>query len=92
MDNESLLKMSGASAGTIAIVLLIYKILKSVVGKRLVSTCCERKMEVSLDIKEATTPIQTKPELKTNPMYRDERQPQSGSERSDPDSRQIIAE
>jgi hypothetical protein len=51
--DEELLKMSGASAGTIAIVLVVYKILKSALGKRLISNCCGRKIEVGLDIKDS---------------------------------------
>lgn len=52
MDDE-LLKMSGASAGTIAIVLLVYKIFKATLGKRLISNCCGTKLEVGLDIKDS---------------------------------------
>ena len=61
MDDAELFKMSGASAGTIAIVLLAYRIFKSVLGKRLVSNCCGRKMEVGIDIKDATTPVAVNP-------------------------------
>jgi hypothetical protein len=71
MDDSELFKMSGASAGTIAIVLLIYKIAKSVIGKRLVSNCCGKKMEVGLDIKDATTPVETRIEIK-NPLRVDD--------------------
>jgi len=67
MEEADLFKMSGASAGTIAIVLLVYKIGKSIVGKRLISNCCGRKVEVGLDVKEATTPVETKIEIK-NPL------------------------
>ena len=70
MDEAELFKMSGASAGTIAIVILLYKIGKSIVGKRLISNCCGRKVEVGLDIKDATTPIETKIEIKTNPLHK----------------------
>lgn len=70
MDTAELFKMSGASAGTIAIVLLLYKIFKSVVGKRLISNCCGKKLEVGIDVRETTTPKpdETKIEIKTNPM------------------------
>lgn len=51
--DEELLKMSGASAGTIAIVLVVYKILKGVLGKRLVSNCCGKKLEVGLEVKDS---------------------------------------
>lgn len=57
MEDAELLKMSGASAGTIAIVILVYKIGKSIVGKRFISNCCGKKMEIGIDIKEGTTPV-----------------------------------
>lgn len=55
MDDSDLLKLSGVSGGTIAIILLVYKILKSVIGKKVVSNCCGKKLEVGLDV-QATTP------------------------------------
>ena len=55
MEDSELFKMSGASAGTIAVILLLYKLLKGAVGKKLISNCCGRKIEVGLDI-QATTP------------------------------------
>ena len=68
MEEVDLFKMSGASAGTIAIILLIYKIGKSILGKRLVSNCCGKKMEVGVDVKGATTPVDdVKIEIK-NPL------------------------
>jgi len=69
MDTD-LLAMSGASAGTIAIVLLVYKVLKSVVGKKLISNCCGRKGELGLDI-QPTTPqnIPTLVDAQNNPYY-----------------------
>jgi hypothetical protein len=69
MDDTDLLKMSGASAGTVAIILLIYRVLKSVLGKRFISHCCGKKMEVGIDVKEGVTPKEeVKIEIKTNPM------------------------
>lgn len=52
MDDEQLFKMSGASAGIIAILLAVYRILRTVQGKRLVSNCCGKKLEVGFDIKD----------------------------------------
>jgi len=52
--DEQLLKMSGASAGTIAIVIIVYKILKSVLGKKIISNCCGKKMEVGIDVQPST--------------------------------------
>lgn len=60
---EDLLKMSGVSAGSIAILLLVYRILKSVKGKRFVSVCCQRKIDMGFDVKEMETP-----KVQNNPM------------------------
>lgn len=54
MDDADLMKLSGASAGTVAIVLLVYRILKSVLGKKLISNCCGKKMEVAIDVQQTT--------------------------------------
>lgn len=53
MDDAQLFKMSGASAGTIAIILIIYRVLKSIQGKRLISNCCGKKLEVGIEIKDS---------------------------------------
>ena len=68
MDTTDLLKVSGLSASSIAIVLIIYRIGKLVVGKKLVSSCCGKKMEVGIDVVNMTpTPDQVAIEIK-NPM------------------------
>jgi hypothetical protein len=67
MEDSDLLKLSGVSGGTLAIILIVYKILKSVLGKKLISNCCGRKMVVGIDV-QATTPKEIKLEIKTNPM------------------------
>jgi hypothetical protein len=72
MDDTELFKMSGASAGTVAIVLLIYRILKSVSGKRFVSTCCGRKAEIGFDVRNATPIPKVDEEVKIqikNPIH-----------------------
>lgn len=53
---EDLLKMSGVSAGSIAILLLVYRILKSMKGKRFISVCCQRKMDIGFDVGTVDTP------------------------------------
>jgi hypothetical protein len=40
------------SASGIAIVLLVYRIVKYLKGKTIVSRCCGRKMEMSVDVRE----------------------------------------
>lgn len=54
MDDGSLLKAAGFSTTGMAIVLVIYRLLKSVKGKRFVSSCCGRKMEIGIDVQEMT--------------------------------------
>ena len=54
MDDLTLLKSAGVSTTTIVIVFAIYKLFKSVLGKKLVSSCCGRKMEVGIDVKPMT--------------------------------------
>jgi hypothetical protein len=60
---EDLLKMSGVSAGSIAILLLIYRILKSMKGKRFISVCCQRKIDMGFDVGTVETPKE-----QNNPM------------------------
>ena len=70
MDDTDLLKVSGFSASTIAIVLLIYKFLKSIMGKKLISSCCGRKIEVGVAVAEMTpTPDDCKIEIR-NPIQK----------------------
>lgn len=45
-----MLKLAGVSSSSIAIVLIVYRILKSIQGKKLVSSCCGKKMEVGIDV------------------------------------------
>lgn len=53
-----LLAQSGVSVAGIAVILIIYKILKVVNGKRIVSQCCGRKTEIGFQV-ENWTPIAT---------------------------------
>jgi hypothetical protein len=69
MDDADLMKLSGASAGTVAIVLLFYRIFKSVLGKKLVSNCCGKKMEVGIDVQASTPRQDTSIEIK-NPIHK----------------------
>ena len=58
--------MSGVSAGSIAILLLLYRILKELKGKRFISVCCQRKIDIGFDVGTVETPKQT-----NNPMIID---------------------
>jgi hypothetical protein len=79
MNDIELFKMSGLSAGTITILFLLYKLLKSTVGKRFISNCCGKKMEVGLEVREIhrspSTPSveETRLEIKSNPMVENAR-------------------
>jgi hypothetical protein len=76
MDDE-LLKMSGVSAGTIAIVLLVYKIAKQLLGKRLVSNCCGKKLEVGVEIKDTVITPDVCLEIK-NPIHKENDESKTG--------------
>ena len=54
MDDADLLKVSGLSATSIAIILILYRIIKMAMGKKLVSSCCGRKLEVGVAVAEMT--------------------------------------
>lgn len=52
MEGSDLLAMSGLSAGTITIVLIVYRTLKYLKGKRFVSSCCGHKGDIGFDVKD----------------------------------------
>ena len=71
MDDTELLKVSGFSASTIVILLIVYRIGKFVLGKKLISSCCGRKIEVGVAVSEMTPKEgETAIEIK-NPMKKE---------------------
>jgi len=54
MDETDLLKTAGFSTTGVAIILIVYRVLKSLRGKRLVSQCCGKKLEVGVDVEPMT--------------------------------------
>lgn len=58
METTDLLEVSGMSATGVAIILIVYRVIKSLRGKKFVSSCCGKKAEVGFDVKEmgATPP------------------------------------
>ena len=58
MEETDLLKMAGISTTGVAIILIIYRILKTVQGKKLVSSCCGKKIEVGVAVA-PMTPVKT---------------------------------
>lgn len=57
MEESELFKMAGVSTTGVAILLIVYRILKSVKGKTFVSKCCGKKVDFSIDVKDTTTPL-----------------------------------
>lgn len=54
MDDADLFKMAGVSTTGFAVILIVYRFLKSIRGKKLVSNCCGIKGEISIDIQHVT--------------------------------------
>lgn len=54
MDDLAMLKTAGFSTTGVVIALLVYKVLKMMNGKKFVSNCCSRKMEVGFQVAEMT--------------------------------------
>ena len=49
-----MLKTAGLSTSGLAIILIVYRVLKTMKGKRLVSSCCGKKLEMGVDVEEMT--------------------------------------
>jgi hypothetical protein len=57
MDDQTLMN-AGLSTTGVAILLIVVRVLKSLQGKKLVSTCCGRRGEMGMDVVEMTpTPV-----------------------------------
>lgn len=50
MDATTLLQMGGVSTTGVAILLIVYRLLKTMRGKKFVSSCCGKKMDVGFDV------------------------------------------
>lgn len=57
----SLLAQSGVSVAGIAVILIIYKVLKVVNGKRIVSQCCGKKTEIGFQVENMTPTVSLAP-------------------------------
>ena len=53
MDQSTLIQ-AGLSASCVALLLAIYRIAKTVVGKRLISDCCGKRLTIGVQIGEMT--------------------------------------
>lgn len=49
MDDTDLLKMAGVSSSGLAVIFLLYRVWKMIRGRRLISTCCGRRLEIGID-------------------------------------------
>lgn len=54
--DETILMNAGLSTTGVALVLIAYRIAKSVQGKKLVSSCCGKKVEMGMDVVPMTPP------------------------------------
>ena len=54
MDETDLFKTAGLSTTGVAILLIVYKVIKSIMGKKLISSCCGKKFEVGVDVQTMT--------------------------------------
>lgn len=64
MEDTDLLKMVGVSTSGVAIAILIYRILVMIRGKKIVSSCCGKRLEVGIDV-QSMTPV---PKETENPI------------------------
>ena len=48
--DETLLMNAGLTTSGVAILLIVYRVFKTIQGKKLVSSCCGRRVEVGLDV------------------------------------------
>lgn len=54
METTSMFELAGLSTSGVAIVLIAYRVWKSVLGKKLVSNCCGERFEMGMDIQTMT--------------------------------------
>lgn len=65
-----MLKTAGLSSSGVMIILIVYRFLKTIKGKRLVSSCCGKKIEMGMDVEDMTPKTLPVPPMITreNPM------------------------
>jgi hypothetical protein len=59
MDDIDMLKTAGVSTSGIVIALIVYRVLKTMKGKRLVSSCCGKRLEMGMDVENMTPKEET---------------------------------
>lgn len=70
MEETDLLKMAGFSTSGVAILLIVYRFLKTIIGKKIVSSCCGRRLDVGINVEEMT-PKQPNEIVISNPIKKD---------------------
>jgi len=56
MDINTLLATGGASGGTIAILVLLYKVCQKIINHRIVAQCCNKECEVGISVEDYNAP------------------------------------
>ena len=51
---DQLLATAGLTTSGVAILLIVYKVVKHLQGKKLISNCCGKKMEMGFDVGQMT--------------------------------------
>jgi len=90
MEETDLLKMAGVSTTGVAILLIVYRILRTIKGKKLVSKCCGKKIELGVDVEEMTPKAD---DMRSNPIFFPVRQVESnviGRSEALPDTRVTV--
>lgn len=54
MDFMQLLASAGITTTGVAMLLLVYRVVKSIQGKKLISSCCGKKMEMGFTVSDMT--------------------------------------
>lgn len=70
--DETLLMNAGLTTSGVAILLIVYRVFKTLQGKKLVSSCCGRRVEVGMDVVPMTPTIVVQNPLKPKPLERSE--------------------
>lgn len=63
MNILDLLASAGVTTTGVAILLLVYRLFKSIQGKKLISSCCGKKVEVGFQVAEMTPQPHAKDEF-----------------------------
>jgi hypothetical protein len=54
METTAMFELAGLSTSGVAIVLIAYRVWKTLLGKKLVSNCCGQRLELGMDVQTMT--------------------------------------